>query len=156
MENKTMHKTLSEHYARTAFTHNYIFGFTFSGTVYAVRTKADSNALMNLTTVERASRGAGLALRFKPNKAIKLMMMTMNAEVICSVEYFNEMLNSDKYNKGEVFEKLITEKNGQTWAKDNVPYTKAGDIEIDGVAYQIKFEKATFINEAQMMRMERA
>ena len=58
-----------------------------------------------------------------------------------------------KYNKGEVFEMLVTQHYGQTWVKDNVPFTEDGDLTVDGIAYQIKFEKATFINEAQMFRM---
>ena len=58
-----------------------------------------------------------------------------------------------KYNRGEVFEKLITEYFGQTWVKDNIPYTEAVDIEVDGIAYQIKFEKATFTNEKTLARL---
>ena len=78
--------------------------------------------------------------------------MDKGAKVICSTEYFNEVHASTKYNRGEVFEMMVTESKGQTWTKDNVPYTEDGDITVDGIAYQIKFEKATFINEAQMMR----
>ena len=44
--------------------------------------------------------------------------------------------------------------NGQEWTKDNVPFTEDGDLTVDGVAYQLKFEKATFITEGQMMRMK--
>ena len=45
---------------------------------------------------------------------------------------------------------------GQIWEKDNVPFTDDGDLTVDGIAYQLKFEKATFINEKQMMRMQEA
>ena len=58
-----------------------------------------------------------------------------------------------KYNFGEVFEKLETERVGQTWVKDNVPFTEDGDLTVDGIAYQIKFEKATFLTEAQALRL---
>lgn len=150
MKNTTAHEALINFYNETSFTHNYIFGFTYKGNVYAV--EATSEVLPFITMVDKASRGAGLALRFKPNTSIKLMLMNKGAKVICSTEYFNEVHASDKYNKGEVFEKMVTESKGQTWTKDNVPYTEDGDITVDGIAYQIKFEKATFINEAQMMR----
>ena len=80
-------------------------------------------------------------------------MMSLNAEVLCSEKFFDELCEMSKYNRGEIFEKLITEHFGQVWTKDNIPFTEAGDIEVDGIAYQVKFEKATFINEAQMMRM---
>ena len=150
MKNTIAHERLINHYNETSFTHNYIFGFSYKGNVYAVETT--SEMLPFITTVDKASRGAGLALRFKPNTSIKLMLMDKGAKVICSVEHFNEVLASGKYNKGEVFEMMITESKGQTWTKDNVPYTEDGDITVDGIAYQIKFEKATFINEKQMMR----
>jgi len=150
MKNTIAHEALINHYNNTSFTHNYIFGFTYKGNVYAV--EATSELLPFVTMVDKASRGAGLALRFKPNTSIKLMLMNKGAKVICSVEHFNEVLASDKYNRGEVFEKLITELNGQEWTKDSVPYTEDGDLTVNGVAWQIKFEKATFINEKQMMR----
>ena len=150
MKNTIAHERLINHYNETSFTHNYIFGFSYKGNVYAVETT--SEMLPFITTVDKASRGAGLALRFKPNTSIKLMLMDKGAKVICSTEYFNEIHANTKYNRGEVFEMMVTESKGQTWTKDNVPYTEDGDITVDGVAYQIKFEKATFINEAQMMR----
>ena len=80
----------------------------------------------------------------------------MGAEVLCSEKFFNEQVASSKYNRGEIFEKLVTEHYGQVWVKDNIPFTEQGDINVNGVEIQIKFEKATFINEAQMERMERA
>jgi hypothetical protein len=64
------------------------------------------------------------------------------------------MVSDSKYNKGEIFEKLVTEAYGQEWVKDNIPFTEAGDIEVDGHAYQIKYEKATFTNEKSLMKME--
>ena len=39
------------------------------------------------------------------------------------------------------------------WEKDNVPFTEAGDIEVNGIAYQIKFEKATFTNEKSIANL---
>ena len=77
----------------------------------------------------------------------------MGAEILCSAEMFEMLCNESKYNKGEIFEKLVTERFGQTWEKDSVPFTDDGDLTVDGIAYQIKFESASFINEKQMMRM---
>jgi hypothetical protein len=111
-----------------------------------------------------ASRGAGYALRFKPTTDQKYMLMTMNAQPLCSEKMFNEMLqekylnNKGKmvnYNRGDLFEKLVTEYAGQVWEKDNIPFTEAGDIEWNGVAYQIKFEKATFTNEKTLMNLRK-
>ena len=63
------------------------------------------------------------------------------------------MVKNSKYNKGEIFEKLMTEHYGQTWVKDSVPFTKDGDLTVDGVAYQIKYESATFTNEKTLMNL---
>ena len=102
--------------------------------------------------LDKASRGAGYALRFCPNAQQKLFLMT-SAKVLCSAKFFNEQVANSKYNKGEIFEKLVTEHFGQVWEKDNVPFTEAGDIEVDGIAYQIKYQKATFCNEKSLANL---
>ena len=154
MSRNEIKRTLVQFYNRKAFTHKYILGFALNGSIYYV--VVDGSDLDLVTALDKASRGAGFALRFKPNKAVKNYLMSLGAKVLCSEEFFSDLVKMSKYNKGEIFEKLITEINGQEWTKDNVPFTEDGDLTVDGVAYQLKFEKATFINEAQMMRMERA
>lgn len=144
--------TMQNFYHAHAYTHDYILGFAYKGVVYAVTT---SDAVVNeVTTIEKASRGAGYSLRFKPTNDVKRYLLSLGADVICSKAFFEETATASKYNKGEIFEQMITEKAGQAWVKDNIPFTDAGDIEINGTAYQIKFERATFINEAQMHRLE--
>ena len=154
MKNNELKATILEHYRRTAYAHLYIMGFRFNGSIYFVVVKAQM--LDHLTKLDKASRGAGYSLRFKPNKAQKNYLKSLGAEILCSEKFFRELKAMSKYNLGELFEKLETERVGQTWVKDNVPFTEDGDLTVDGVAYQLKFEKATFITEAQMMRMERA
>ena len=154
MKNNEIKRTLIQFYNKHAFTHNYILGFRMNGNIYYVI--VDAKELDFVTKLDKASRGAGYSLRFKPNKAQKNYLMSLGAEILCSEEFFDELCEMSKYNKGEIFEKLVTEMNGQTWVKDNVPFTEDGDLTVNGIAYQLKFEKATFITDAQMMRMERA
>lgn len=154
MKSNEIKRTLIQFYNKHAFTHKYILGFRLNKNIYFVI--VDAKELDIVTKLDKASRGAGYSLRFKPNKAQKNYLMSLGAEVLCSEEFFNELKVMSKYNFGELFEKLITELNGQEWVKDNVPFTEDGDLTVDGIAYQLKFEKATFITEAQMMRMERA
>ena len=154
MSRNEIKRTLVQFYNRHAFTHRYILGFIFNGSVYYVT--VDGSDLDLVTILDKASRGAGFALRFKPNKTVKTYLLSLGAQVLCSEEFFNDLVAMSKYNKGEIFEKLVTELNGQEWEKDNVPFTEDGDLTVDGIAYQLKFEKATFINEAQMMRMRAA
>ena len=154
MTKNEIKRTILAFYNKHAFTHNYILGFRLNKMIYFV--VVDAKELDFVTKLDKASRGAGYSLRFKPTKAQKNYLMSLGAEVLCSEEMFDELKKMSKYNFGELFEKLITEMNGQEWTKDNVPFTEDGDLTVDRVAYQLKFEKATFITEAQMMRMERA
>lgn len=149
--NKALFKTMIEFYNDKAYTHKYIFGIMFQGNVYMIKTT--SSMLAYVLKLDKASRGNGYALRFKPNNNIRAMLMAEGATLICSAEMFNQLVSESKYNKGEVFEKLVTEYYGQEWEKDSVPFTDDGDLTVDGIAYQIKFESASFINEKQMMRM---
>ena len=140
-------------YNRRAGAHMYIIGFTFKGRVYATICNADLTA--SVVKLDRASRGAGLSLRFKPNTTDKLDLFGSAEKVfeVCSAEMFKALVAESKYNKGEIFEMLITEHFGQTWVKDNVPFTECGDINVDGIEYQIKFEGATFCTEKQLLKL---
>ena len=145
---------LIENYNKLAGAHHYIWGFTVKCIVYIAVT--DETVLPYVCKVDKASRGAGYALRFKPTVDQKLFLMA-NAQMLCSADYFNMAVAESRYNKGEIFEKMVAEKAGQEWHKDNVPFTKCGDINIDGIEYQIKFENATFTNEKSLRKMlERA
>ncbi len=149
--NTTMFEYLIAEYNRLAYTHDYIYGFEYKGVVYAVKTT--DIVMPYVLKLDKASRGAGYSLRFKPTNAQKILLISKGAEVVCSIEYFNEVVADTKYNKGEVFEKLVTEAHGQTWTKDSVPFTIDGDLTVDGVAYQIKYQGATFTNEKTLTRL---
>lgn len=149
--NTTMFEYLINEYNRLAYTHNYIFGFEYKGLVYAVTTT--NEILPYILKLDKASRGAGLALRFKPTNAQKMLLIAKGAEVVGSAEWFKDEVESNNYNIGENFERIITERNGQTWKKDSVPFTIDGDLTVDEVAYQIKYQGATFTNEKTLARL---
>lgn len=151
MNKKAIFENMVKYYIAKSYTHNYIAVFTFDGVVYMVIIGNDF--FNNGVKLDKASRGAGYSIRFKPNKSDKINLLTKGAKVLCSVEYFEELVKNSKYNKGEIIEKLVTEYYGQEWEKDNVPFTDDGDLTVNSVAYQIKFERATFINEKQIARM---
>ena len=149
----TMFNNLIDRYNAIAYTHRYIWGFTYKGVVYMATTT--SEVLPLVCKLDKASRGAGYALRFKPTNDQKIFLLA-GAAPLCSEKYFDELVAESKYNNGEIFEKLVTEHYRQTWVKDNVPFTNAGDIEIDGIPYQIKYQKATFCNEKSLAKLEAA
>lgn len=150
MENFTLFTAMINKYIRLSFAHLYIFGFRYQGNIYM--SVQNDNFLPFVCTLDKASRGYGYALRYKPNKSIKIAMLN-NATCLCSEKYFDEVVANSKYNNGEIFEKFVTEYFGQRWIKDNVPFTKAGDIVVNGTHYQIKFEKATFTTEYTLDRL---
>lgn len=150
MINEVMRHKMIQFYKDTAFTHHYIFGYTYKKTVYM--TVVDTDILGEIIMLDKAGHNEGVAIKFKPTTAQKLMLMSINAEPICTQEFLENEFRNSKYNRGEIFEKIITEKFGQTWVKDNIPYTVDGDITIDGIAYQIKFQKATFLTEKGMIK----
>ena len=145
MKNIALFNQMISKYNELSFTHSYIFGFEFKGNIYSVTT--DSEILPFILTLDKASRGAGFALRFKPTNEQKILMLSKGAQLLCSKAFFENEIAATKYNRGEIFEKMVTESFGQEWEKDNVPFTEDGDVTADGIAYQIKFEKATFTNE---------
>ena len=151
MKNIALFNEMVKTYNEKAFTHWYIFGIRYKGNIYMI--KATSQLLTLVLKLDKASRGKGYSLRFKPNNKIREMLLAEGAELICSAEMFDELVKESKYNKGEIFEMLVTEWFGQEWEKDSVPFTEDGDITVDGTAYQIKYEQATFLTEAQMLRL---
>ncbi len=151
MTNTTLFSRMIQKYNEHSFTHNYIFGFEYKGNVYMVDTT--SEALPYILTLDKASRGAGYSLRFKPTVEQRLYLISLGATVLCSSAYFKEVVASNKYNNGENFEKLVTEYFGQTWEKDTVPFWKDGDITVDGIPYQVKFNKASFTSEKQLLKL---
>lgn len=138
---------LTTAYNELAYTHKYIFGFEYKHEIIAVF--ADASILNDVCVVdtEASNRGGATTLRFKPTKAQKALLLTCEHFTVCSKEALENEVANCKYNRGEIFEKRITETYGQEWTKDHVPFTEAGDIEIDGIAYQIKFNKATFCSD---------
>ena len=151
MMNTALFQNMIDRYNELAFTHNYIYGFYFQNNVYMVETTAD--IMPYILKLDKASRGAGYALRFCPTKEQKVLLLSKGATLLCSKKFFEESVNNSKYNKGEIFEKMVTEYFGQVWEKDNVPFTEDGDLTANGIAYQIKFEKATFTNEKTLARL---
>ena len=151
MVNQTIYNYLIRGYNQYSFTHLYIFGFEYKGNIYYSFRSAE--ILPYILCLDRASRDGGCSLRYKPTKEQKLLLL-QNAQVLCSKEFFESEVKKSIYNAGETFERLFTESNGQHWAKDKIPFTEAGDIELNGKPYQIKFNKATFISERQLARLQ--
>ena len=77
------------------------------------------------------------------------MIASGSARELCSVDE----LTVSKYNRGENFERVITETLTETvWVKDSIPFYRQGDIQLNGEEIQIKFDAAELTNEKTLKR----
>lgn len=159
MEKQKILQKLVNWYSEQAFTHNYCFGYKKSGVVYAALVKnVNAATLTKLSKLEKASskNGGGYALKYKMNAELWEMvkMLADTVEVVCSVDYLEELNKNSKKNRGYIFEELTANLFGAVLdEKPNTSFRDGGDFYIDGVAYQAKYMNATYTNEATMHRM---
>lgn len=132
-----------ENYKATSAADAYIIGITYNETVYELVIDEIPDFCFK-DDHESKSHGGAAKIRFRLTMAEKRMIIRMGATPIGTAK---EILTGRK-NKGEAWEKYQTEKAGQEWHKDSTPYYMDGDLTVDGVKYQIKFEDASFANES--------
>lgn len=138
-----------EKYMEKSYSKHFIIGFELNGTIYAFTT-SNYKVFENIIREEQSSRNQGKALRLRLKKNDKIFLVN-NAIAICTKEQFNKELSNSKYNRGEIFEKLIFSRYGMEWHKDNVKYTVAGDVIINNIHYQIKYQNATITTEKTLL-----
>lgn len=154
MKGETMKNQLAKTYTDKAFTHDYILTFNVDGFFYAYEQHMDADELADMAKLDKASRGNGFSLRFRPTNAEKRELVKRGAARLMSTAAFIGLYESHKYNRGETAEMIVTEQIfGQTWEKDSVPFNEGADIYTDNKAYQHKHEGATFCNEGQLARL---
>lgn len=131
-------------YEKTSFTHNYLFGWIEGNNILA--TFVDWTVFSRLLLKNdkaAASKGGALKVRVRADSKAKAILKK-TAFVIGIAE---ELTADKKYNKGENFERIATEKLcNEKWAKDSIPYYKAGDIVYNGKPIQVKFDGAELTN----------
>lgn len=147
-----MNMNMAERYNRIAGAHKYIVGFVRHGIVYYVQ--LDFAELCQLLKDDRASskRGGTLKLRVRVTAEQAITFIHSGKAVeLCKVEE----LDDGKYNKGENFERIITETlTSELWVKDSVPFYVKGDINLNGEEIQIKLDGAELTNEKTLARAE--
>lgn len=141
-------QTMIKNYRKYSAADSYIVGFTFDKMLYFIEMAEIAPRFLN---VEEASRNQGENLRLRIKKNYKRRLMKKNPVCLGSAD----RLTADKYNKGEIFEKLVTEYFGQTWEKDTIPFWVQGDINLDGREVQIKLDSATLVNTKQIKKLKK-
>lgn len=129
-------------YNATSAAAAYILGFILNNAVYTIYLPHLPEWLVAMDR-ESTSHGGAKKLRIRMTTIARHRLLNMGAAYIGTTA---EVLASRK-NKGEAFEKWVTENAGQEWHKDSIPYYIDGDITIGDTKYQIKFESASLANE---------
>lgn len=145
IKSKMKKETLIRWYRQMNCSEMYILGFIRNHRVYLIH--YDGEIPPRYIRYCQASRGMGGQIRFDPLVKYKDQLIRKGATCIGDE---SELFPASCKNRGELFKKLVFEMAGQEWQKDCVPCWVAGDINIDGVEIQIKFEKATFTNEQKI------
>ena len=160
MENILVKKYLCDEYNRLAYTHNYIFGYAIKGMIYAARVLNAADLLPYIASLDRASskNGGTFSIKFKPNAEKIAMIAAAAVEIkpVCSVEYMENLFANSKQNRGQIFETLSAEIfNGVQMDAKNAKFTDCGDIVVENVHYQVKFQKATFTDERTVKNLSK-
>lgn len=140
---------MTETYNKNSAAHVYYFGFILSNLLYVVA-GMNFEELSKYFKMDRAStaKGGFKKIRIKA-KSSELMELVPKAVKLGNAE----ILNDEKWNKGEMFEKIITEQyTAETWVKDHVPFFVDGDATINGEKVQIKLNGAELTNEKILNR----
>ncbi len=144
-------KEMIDRYNALAVATAYIIGFVMNGSLYYTMSAHIADEFLKLDRMS-SKRGGWAKIRVKLSSADrKALVETGKAILLGSIDLLN---TADKYNKGERFERVITETlTGETWVKDSVPFNVAGDITLNGQEVQIKFDGAELTNEKTLMRI---
>ena len=140
---------MTETYNKNSAAHTYYFGFVLAGLLYVVAgmTFTELSAYFKMDRASTA-KGGFRKIRIRANSA-DLKALLPKALLIGSAD----LLNDPHWNKGEMFEKIITEMfTADKWVKDSVPFFLAGDAVIGGENVQIKLNGAELTNEKILTR----
>ena len=152
-EVNTMKKaTAIRNYRRFTGAEEYIVGFIYGHNLYAIQVEELMPRWM-VMKAESSRHAEKLQMNLKAKH--KRELINKGAELICTEEEFLQM--NDLRNKGFTFERLVFDLNGQgaEWSRDNVRFDKCGDININGVEIQIKFENAQIVTVPTIKKLQK-
>lgn len=130
----------------------YIVGFILDHLLYYI--KFDGHLPASILKFDRASskRGGMAKVRVRLNAATRKEFVASGKAFCLGTDEL--LMTDDKYNRGERFERIITERlTGSEWVKDSIPFNVAGDIELNGEQIQVKFDSAELTNEKMLTRV---
>ena len=146
-----MFEAMKEWYRKVSAADMYQVGFVYRNSVYAVMVDELPDSWLKRDRTS-SHRGGYETIRVRLSaKEKQKLVESGTAEFLGGCE----LLTLGGYNKGEAFERFITERAGQTWVKDAVPFWVAGDVELAGKQVQLKLEGATLTTAYTMERAQK-
>lgn len=136
-------------YVETTAANRTVFGFEYQKRVYMAILDAIPAQWVKLAK-ESSKRGGENKLRLEVNKTEKAKLLR-KAVMVGTLD----IINTIKGNKGDSWEKWVTEHYKQVWSKKTTPYYEDGDITVCGERLQIKWENATLANESTIRNAAR-
>ena len=140
---------MKETYNKNSAAHSYWFGFVVAGLLYVVAGMT-FDEIAAYFKMDRAStaKGGFAKIRIRA-KAADLRALLPRAILLGSESLLTEAVA----NKGDGLEKVIVERfTAKEWARNSVPFFKAGDANINGEEVQIKLNGAELTNEKILRR----
>ena len=148
-ERETKREYLNKEYFTLAATKNFIFGRKKNGMIYAVMVEnITENLLYFVTELDTTSKGE-YRLKFRPNDSqwYKLFCASSKMFELCTEEYFDKETKKYNNNAGYTFEALVIKKLQGQKTKNNLPFWLGGDMILNNIHWQIKYNGATVIEE---------
>lgn len=126
----------------------YIIGFTYKKDFYIVEVE---EIMPRYISVEReaSSKGGHEKLQLRLKNAHKEQLIRKGARKVDFIPTGT--------NKGRAFERFIYEQNGQEFrGNDHVGFWVEGDININGIEYQVKLEGAQIVTFSTLHNLQKA
>lgn len=136
-------------YEETTAARRTVFGFEYEKRIYMAILDTIPSRWVKLAQ-ESSKRGGENKLRLEVSKTEKAKLLR-KAVMVGTLE----IINTIKNNKGDSWEKWVTEHYKQAWSKKSTPYYEDGDITVCGEKLQIKWENATLANESTIRNATR-
>ena len=138
-------------YERFTAAEGYIIGFPYNGMVYGIEF---DRIPRKYTRVQKECSSCGGGYGLYVNVKGKKVAESLVRKAVCYGTI--EELNSSKYNKGVMFEKMVWEHNGMEFrGKDRVPFHESGDITINGKEIQIKYLHARICYDRTLTKLKK-
>jgi hypothetical protein len=141
-----------EAFYNSTSTHNYIFGVAYNGRVKAYLVNLDLNGYAVMFNEKPTTASRQTVIKYRSTKAKREWLevhATENFDLISEEELktscrqrINRHGKAYTENCGECFEWLLAEYFSVNQnEKSNLKHTDGGDLVINGIAYQVKYEK---------------